>query len=437
MKKKSISFLLCIFMLLLFLPTVFAVEPLSSEEVVAQKRAWYPFIKTCEEKLNEKAKSESLQDIKIDRIIVESVKYLTTENEVNTAINEKKFVPNITIYIHFSAIHIVKVSKYIYTYMPQNDYENLYNETSSNLTVSNYNTNNSILSGDFDPSFCTFLGDEYVYNSALSGRYYIALDIADYKNHISTTVDPTVSEPSTSEVKSSSTASGFLSKETSDSSASLSLSTEYTKGQEIIISGKTDFNYFYTYRDGLKYKCFSLTKNGERVYASVREDLYDYYKNAFQNHSLTLKGTYEFTAEDGSPVVSVSTLVEGTKETNLRSYLWTVNKGSVKNPNFKAYADLKGDGLVLSAAKDGQSITIDSNPWGAAKGSQAYKLDNDFALLMIKELNSELGLPDWLYTEMMGTRALDGRQKEVFDYVTIIWSYHPDSGINILYRKNN
>lgn len=76
-------------MLLLFLPTVFAVEPLSSEEVVAQKRAWYPFIKTCEEKLNEKAKSESLQDIKIDRIIVESVKYLTTENEVNAAINEK------------------------------------------------------------------------------------------------------------------------------------------------------------------------------------------------------------------------------------------------------------------------------------------------------------------------------------------------------------
>ena len=50
-----------------------------------------------------------------------------------------------------------------------------------------------------------------------------------------------------------------------------------------------------------------------------------------------------------------------------------MNKGSVKNPNFKAYADLKGDGLVLSAAKDGQSITIDSNPLGAAKGSQALQ----------------------------------------------------------------
>lgn len=437
MKKKLLAFILSILAVSTFLLTAFAAESLSSEEVVAQKRAWYPFIKTCEEKLNEKAKSESLQGIEIDRIVIDSVKYLTTESEVNAAINEKKFISNITVYLHFSAIQQGKSSKYIYMYMPQNGCEDLYDATASNLNVSNYNDANSILSGNFNPSFCAFLGDEYVYNSALSGRYYIALDIADYKNHISTTVDPTVSEPSTSEAKSSSAALGFLSKETSDSSASLSLSTEYTKGQEIIISGKTDFNYFYTYRDGLKYKCFSLTKNGERVYASVREDLYDYYKNAFQNHSLTLKGTYEFTAEDGSSVVSVSTLVEGTKETNLRSYLWTVNKGSVKNPNFKAYADLKGDGLVLSAAEDGKSITIDSNPWGAAKGSQAYKLDNDFALLMIKELNSELGLPDWLYTEMIGTRALDGRQKEVFDYVTVIWSYHPDSGINILYRKNN
>ena len=219
--------------------------------------------------------------------------------------------------------------------------------------------------------------------------------------------------------------------------ASLTKQETKKQEQELIISGKTDFDYFYTYKDTLNYKCFSLTKNGKRFYASVREDLYDYYKNAFKNRSLTLKGTYQFTAGDGSPVVKVSTLVEGTKETYLSNYLWALNKGSSKNPNFKAYADLKGDGLILSAAKDGQSITIDSNPWGASKGSQAYQLSNDLALLYIKELNSEFGLPDWLYTEMVSTRAVDGRQKEVFDYVTVTWSYHPDSGINILYRKNN
>lgn len=309
----------------------------------------------------------------------------------------------------------------------QNDTVYLYSDSSSNLTVSNYNDQISFLAGNFNSSICTFIGEEYVYNSVLCGYYYIGINLADYQNYVSTTEIPTPTETSAPA--------------TTDSvpveTPNVKSATKLIQNQELIISGKTDFNYFYTYKDVLNYKCFSLTKDGKRFYASVREDLYDYYKNAFQNHSLTLKGTYKFTAEDGSPVVSVSTLVEGTKETNLRSYLWTVNKGSVKNPNFKAYADLKGDGLVLSAAEDGKSITIDSNPWGAAKGSQAYKLDNDFALLMIKELNSELGLPDWLYTEMMGTRALDGRQKEVFDYVTVSWSYHPDSGINILYRKNN
>ena len=88
-KKKLLAFILSVLAVSTFLLTAVAIEPLSSEEVVAQKRAWYPFIKTCEEKLNEKAKSESLQDIKIDRIIVESARYLTTENEVNAAINEK------------------------------------------------------------------------------------------------------------------------------------------------------------------------------------------------------------------------------------------------------------------------------------------------------------------------------------------------------------
>lgn len=309
----------------------------------------------------------------------------------------------------------------------QNDTVYLYSDSSSNLTVSNYNDQISFLAGNFNSSICTFIGEEYVYNSVLCGYYYIGINLADYQNYVSTTEIPTPTETSAPATTDS------VPVETSN----VKSATKLIQNQELIISGKTDFNYFYTYKDVLNYKCFSLTKDGKRFYASVREDLYDYYKNAFQNHSLTLKGIYEFTAEDGSSVVSVSTLVEGTKETKLRSYLWTVNKGSVKNPNFKAYADLKGDGLVLSAAEDGKSITIDSNPWGAAKGSQAYKLDNDFALLMIKELNSELGLPDWLYTEMMGTRALDGRQKEVFDYVTVIWSYHPDSGINILYRKNN
>lgn len=430
MRKKLVALALSILALSTLLLTAFAVEPLSNEEVIAQKRSWYPIIKTCEEKLRKKANSKSLENIEIDHIIVDSFKYLPTEEALTTELARKPFFPTITIYIHFTATNQGDSLGYIFVWTPQTDIKSLYKESSSDLDVYNYNQDISKLSGNL-PYFCTFIGNEYIYNSNATGIYYIGFDLADYQNYVSTsavstpveTSEPEPAEPAQAPVETPEPTPAPV--------------EQYTKDQELIISGKTDFNYFYTYKDGLNYKCFSLTKDGQRFYASVREDLYDYYRNAFQNHSLTLKGTYKFTAEDASPVVSVTTLVEGTKETNLRSYLWTVNKGSAKNPNLKAFADLKGDGLVLSASKDGQSITIDSNPWGAAKGSQAYNLDNALALLLIKELNSELGLPDWLYTEMMGTRALDGRQKEVFDYVTVTWSYHPDSGINILYRKNS
>lgn len=418
-KKKLLVVPLSVIILLTFLLTAFAVEPLSSDEVIAQKRAWYPFIKTCEEKLYEKACTQSLQDIKISNIVITSTKYLTTEDEVSEEASRHAFLSPITVYIYFTATGPKKSSYYIFCYMPELDGGDLYSDSSHNLSVSNYYTAVSVLSGNHN---FTLLGDNYRYTPNMGGMYYIGIDLTDYQNYISSQSIPVV-EPSTAQ-------------DTELPSEEVPVE-QYTKDQELVISGKVDFDYFYTYKDTLSYKCFSLTKNGKRFYASVREDLYNYYKNAFKNHSLTLKGKYQFTAGDGSPVVEVSTLVEGTKETNLRSYLWTLNKGSSKNPNFKAYADLKGDGLILSAAKDGQSITIDSNPWGASKGSQAYQLSNDLALLYIKELNSELGLPDWLYTEMVNTRAVDGRQKEVFDYVTVTWSYHPDSGINILYRKNN
>lgn len=439
MRKKLVALVLSILALSALLLTAFAVEPLSSEEVIAQKRAWYPTIMAGEKKLHEEAISKSLENIEIDRIAITSDKYLKTEDEVKAEATKSLFISTISIYFHFIATDHGNSSGYVFCYRPQINGTDLYSDSSHRLEVSNYNDAVSFLSNNR----LTVLGDNYLYGSGLGDMYYIGFDLADYQNYVSTSAASSPVETSEPEPEPTTSTPAEASEpvqapvETPEPEPTPAPVEQYTKDQELIISGKTDFNYFYTYKDGLNHKCFSLTKDGKRFYASVREDLYDYYRNAFQNHSLTLKGTYKFTAEDSSPVVSVSTLVEGTKETNLRSYLWTVNKGSTKNPNLKAFADLKGDGLVLSAAKDGQSITIDSNPWGAAKGSQAYKLDNDLALLLIKELNSELGLPDWLYTEMMGTRALDGRQKEVFDYVTVTWSYHPDSGINILYRKNN
>lgn len=438
MKKRLLAIMVSILAFSAFLLTAFAVESLSSEDVIAQKRAWYPTIRTGEEKLHEEAISKLLGNIEVDHIVVTSYKYLKTEDEVKAEATKNVFISTISIYFHFTATCQDNSLGYVFCYSPQINYTGLYRDSSHDLAVSNYNDNISFLSGNYN---LTRLGDNYRYSSAFGGAYYIGFDLADYQNYVSTSAASTSVETSEPEPATSAPVEtaepAQVPVETPEPEPTPDPVEQYTKDQELIISGKTDFNYFYTYKDGLSYKCFSLTKDGKRFYASVHEDLYNYYKNAFQNHSLTLKGKYQFTAGDGSPVIKVSTLVEGTKETNLSNYLWTLNKGSSQNPNFKAYADLKGDGMILSAAKDGQSITIDSNPWGAAKGSPAYKIDSALALLLIKELNSELGLPDWLYTEMVNTRAVDGRQKEVFDYITVTWSYHPDSGINILYRKNN
>lgn len=57
-------------------------------------------------------------------------------------------------------------------------------------------------------------------------------------------------------------------------------------------------------------------------------------------------------------------------------------------------------------------------------------------MALIQSINSALGLPTWLYGEMCETRAIDGKQKEMFDNVTVSWSYHPKQGLEVMYRKN-
>ena len=213
--------------------------------------------------------------------------------------------------------------------------------------------------------------------------------------------------------------------------------TQYKENEEIIISGKTDFDYFYTYttKSSIDYKCFSLTLDGQRYYAAVIPDKYEYYRQAFTEHSLTLQGRYQFTAGDGAPVVIVTTLVEGEKKTALDDYLWKLNCGSSAKPNFKAYYDLYNDG-TLSIASDSSYIEVDTNPLNMSADSALTKLFTIVGTTQILRLNSFLGLPDWLYEEMTKTRAIDGRQKESFDNVTVTWSYHPNKGLEIVYRKN-
>lgn len=213
--------------------------------------------------------------------------------------------------------------------------------------------------------------------------------------------------------------------------------TQYKTGEYVVYSGHTDFGYYYTYStDKANYKCFSVVENGQRVYAAVKESLYEYCRQVFNDKDVTFEGAVQSIAGDGAPVILATWTVTYDNETkvltelgeSLSSVLY--KKGT--NPNFKLFYDLFDD-LTVSVSDDGSYMTIDNNPLNLKGGSIIF---NEAGLNHVKLTHKALGLPDWLYEEMINTRALDGRQKEVFDDVTVTWSYHPNQGLEVIYRTN-
>lgn len=88
-----------------------------------------------------------------------------------------------------------------------------------------------------------------------------------------------------------------------------------------------------------------------------------------------------------------------------------------------AYALCVSD--TTKMATDKKSITVDS--FGKY----------DLASLMdVETIISTLELPDSLYDEMCATNALMGRQRETYDNFDISWSYHPDSGLDVIFKYN-
>lgn len=53
----------------------------------------------------------------------------------------------------------------------------------------------------------------------------------------------------------------------------------------------------------------------------------------------------------------------------------------------------------------------------------------------IKYANEELGFPGSVYSEMMDTTALMGRQSEENNKYKVTWTYHPDDGLKVTYSK--
>jgi hypothetical protein len=85
----------------------------------------------------------------------------------------------------------------------------------------------------------------------------------------------------------------------------------------------------------------------------------------------------------------------------------------------ESWCDINTDGTVME---------IDTNPYDI----EDYY--NSTALSKIKTINSELGFSSSVYDDMMETRALDGRQYAYSENYTVSWTYHPDDGLEIIYK---
>lgn len=104
------------------------------------------------------------------------------------------------------------------------------------------------------------------------------------------------------------------------------------------------------------------------------------------------------------------------------------------NPLEDAYFELKeyvdfGDILsCLTKGDDFSYVSIDTNPYDIDDYTNVDYFE------IIEKYNELLGLPDYLYEDMLHTSAIDGVQTETFDHITVRWKYHPDNGLEVTYK---
>ena len=79
----------------------------------------------------------------------------------------------------------------------------------------------------------------------------------------------------------------------------------------------------------------------------------------------------------------------------------------------------------IELGDEGQSLTMDS------EGTDDY-LSDEADQFQIDCVLRALDMPDAVDSRMNNTRALDGRQNAEWDEFAASWSYHPDTGTNVV-----
>lgn len=77
--------------------------------------------------------------------------------------------------------------------------------------------------------------------------------------------------------------------------------------------------------------------------------------------------------------------------------------------------------------------------WDATHESLTMNFDDTDSIASFSALElllDDLGFSSAVYDRMSLTRALDGMQTARGDQVTVLWTYHPDDGLNVVFERD-
>ncbi|MGO4245668.1 hypothetical protein AB4Y87_00515 [Paenarthrobacter sp. RAF54_2] len=86
---------------------------------------------------------------------------------------------------------------------------------------------------------------------------------------------------------------------------------------------------------------------------------------------------------------------------------------------------LSGKAISAKLGDEGRSLSLDG------KGEDDL---NGLAWSDIQCALKAVNVPDYVQEQMKSTRALDGTQRESWDNFSVSWSYHPNTGMNVVLR---
>jgi len=99
-------------------------------------------------------------------------------------------------------------------------------------------------------------------------------------------------------------------------------------------------------------------------------------------------------------------------------------------PDFEFLYSVFCSSTYATLGSDGSFLSIDTNPYDI----DDYTVDGSIAAIIA--VNEALGLPDYILDDMGSTTSLMGKQSESFPDlgVTVSWTYHPDNGLEVMYK---